>query len=427
MPLKHGYQSPRWSGEIADCSMPVTFDQYSKCQFGCIYCFAAFQRGIGGAAANYLGDNIRSVNPERVKRYWLEPDSPNNQFGPYIKAGKTIQWGGMSDPFCPLEKKHGIGLDLMRFMREQGQQISFSTKGVWWLDDPRYTELFKDNPDWHVKISIVTLDEKKAALLEPRVPSPRARLDAIEKIAKLNGNVTLRFRPFIIGVSSPRHKELIRESANRGAISVSTEFFCLEMRSPWLKTKMPTLNKLAGHDVMQYYRRNSRGSGYLRLNRSVKAQYVADMRDACSESGIKLYVSDAHFKEECAGGSCCGLPDSMRWSRGQFTNALLLCKKNGTVRWSEIASLMGHLRAVPFVKAEGFNTSSCERRAKFFGFSMYDYLRWLWNSPNAANSPYKYFEMAMLPDGRDDNGDVVYRANPAVYLPPTNTNTTQDA
>lgn len=94
MALKHGYQSPRWSGEIADCSMPVTFDQYSKCQFGCIYCFAAFQRGIGGAAANYLGDNIRSVNPERVKRYWLEPDSPNNQFGPYIKAGKTIQWGG---------------------------------------------------------------------------------------------------------------------------------------------------------------------------------------------------------------------------------------------------------------------------------------------------------------------------------------------
>ncbi|WP_461367774.1 hypothetical protein, partial [Candidatus Darwinibacter acetoxidans] len=121
----------------------------------------------------------------------------------------------------------------------------------------------------------------------------------------------------------------------------------------------------------------------------------------------------------------------MRWSRGQFTNALLLCKKNGTVRWSEIGSLMEHLRAVPFGKAEGFNTSSCERRAKFFGFSMYDYLRWLWNSPNAANSPYKYFEMAMLPDGRDEHGDVVYRANPAVYLPTTNTNTntntTQDA
>ena len=161
----------------------------------------------------------------------------------------------MSDPFCPLGKKHGIGLELMRFMREQGQQISFSTEGTWWLDDP-HTELFEDNPDWHVKVSIVTLDEK-SLLLEPRVPSPKARLDAIEKIAKLNGSVTLRFRPFIIGVSTPRHKELIRRSRqSRGNID-QHRVLLLEMRSPWLKTKMPTLNKLAGHDVMKYYGRNS--------------------------------------------------------------------------------------------------------------------------------------------------------------------------
>lgn len=32
------YGSPRWTGELADCSMPVTFDQYSGCSFGCIYC-----------------------------------------------------------------------------------------------------------------------------------------------------------------------------------------------------------------------------------------------------------------------------------------------------------------------------------------------------------------------------------------------------
>jgi hypothetical protein len=32
------YSSPRWTGELMDCSMPVTFDQYSNCSFGCIYC-----------------------------------------------------------------------------------------------------------------------------------------------------------------------------------------------------------------------------------------------------------------------------------------------------------------------------------------------------------------------------------------------------
>lgn len=29
--IKYGYGSPRWTGEIADCSLPLTFDTYSNC------------------------------------------------------------------------------------------------------------------------------------------------------------------------------------------------------------------------------------------------------------------------------------------------------------------------------------------------------------------------------------------------------------
>lgn len=35
--IKQDYGSPRWSGEIADCTMPMTFDTYSNCSFGCVY------------------------------------------------------------------------------------------------------------------------------------------------------------------------------------------------------------------------------------------------------------------------------------------------------------------------------------------------------------------------------------------------------
>ena len=62
------YQSPRWSNEIADCSMPMTFDTYSNCAFGCLYCFSQFQRGIGGAKDAYLQKVCNNVNPNRIKR-----------------------------------------------------------------------------------------------------------------------------------------------------------------------------------------------------------------------------------------------------------------------------------------------------------------------------------------------------------------------
>lgn len=52
------YGSPRWSNEIADCSMPMTFDTYSNCSFGCLYCFAQFQRGLGKAKDSYLAKEV---------------------------------------------------------------------------------------------------------------------------------------------------------------------------------------------------------------------------------------------------------------------------------------------------------------------------------------------------------------------------------
>ena len=67
------YQSPRWSNEIADCSMPMTFDTYSNCSFNCLYCFSQFQRNNGVAGEAYRAKIARPVNVEKVKKLFLDP------------------------------------------------------------------------------------------------------------------------------------------------------------------------------------------------------------------------------------------------------------------------------------------------------------------------------------------------------------------
>ena len=133
------YSSPRWTAEIADCSMPMTMDTYSNCSYKCIYCFSQFQRGIGEGKEAYLNNEVKWVNPEKFKEIWLHPEK--SQFGDYIKAKRTMQWGGLSDQFDENERKYGKTLEMLRWLREHApdQQISFSTKATWWLDDPRYT------------------------------------------------------------------------------------------------------------------------------------------------------------------------------------------------------------------------------------------------------------------------------------------------
>ena len=172
------YSSPRWTAEIADCSMPMTMDTYSNCSYKCQYCFSQFQRGIGDGKDAYLANEVKWVNPEKFKRIFIEPDK--SQFGAYVKARKAMQWGGLSDQFDENERKYGKTLELLRWMRENvpDMPISFSTKATWWLDDPRYVELFKDNPLWNCKFSIITLDEEKARIIEAGVDSPAKRLNA---------------------------------------------------------------------------------------------------------------------------------------------------------------------------------------------------------------------------------------------------------
>lgn len=403
------YQSPRWTGEIADCSLPLTFDTYSNCSFGCVYCFSQYQRGIGGAKEEYFSKKVKAVNPEKIKKIFSLEDK-NSQFYQYIKTRRPIQYGGLSDQFDGFEKKYGVTYEILKYLREINYPICFSTKSAWVFHDPKYQELFRGADNWNVKFSIITLDERDAKRIEVGVPTPRERLDAMREYNKLSkGGTTLRLRPFIVGVSDKTYLDLIKEAADAGASAVTTEFFCLEMRSiKQAREHYQTISDCAGFDIVEFYRRYSNGSGYLRLNRKVKEKYIHKMRDLCHNLGMRFYVSDAHFKECSDNCCCCALPPSWDYSRGHFAAALQIAKKTGKVQWSDIEKEMYFLN-FEYHKAQGFNVNSSENRAKFDGMSMKDYLRYLWNNPKRGQSPYKIFERVLKPDGVDENGDIIYK------------------
>ena len=416
--IKYGYSSPRWTAEIADCSLPLTFDTYSNCSFGCVYCFSQYQRGIGGPSVDYFAKNVKAVNPARIKKIFSGEDK-NSQFYKYIKDRRPIQWGGLSDQFDGFEKKYGVTYEILKYLREIEYPICFSTKSAWVFHDPKYRELFKGADNWNMKFSIITLDPNDAARIEVGVPTPQERLEAMGEYNKLSkGGTTLRLRPFIIGVSDKTYIDLIKAAKEAGASAVTTEFFCLEMRSiPTAKEHYQTISECCGFDVVEFYRKYSNGSGYLRLNRKIKEKYVHKMKELCKELGLRFYVSDAHFKECSDNCCCCALPPEWDYSRGHFAAALQIAKKTGEVRWSDIEGDMYFLD-FGYKKAQGFNVGSSENRAKYDGLTMKEYLRFLWNNPKRGQSPYKIFERVLRPDGLDENGDIIYKYDSSTTFEP---------
>ena len=69
-----------------------------------------------------------------------------------------------------------------------------------------------------------------------------------------------------------------------------------------------------------------------------------------------------------------------------------------------------------YSKGDGLNTSSAKNRAAFYGMTMAEHMRYLWNSPKKGNSPYRIFRGSLVPlyderheIVRDEQGDIVYK------------------
>jgi len=324
--------------------------------------------------------------------------------------------GGLSDPMCPLEERYGIGLELLRFFREINYPVCFSTKSDLVLRDKRYQEVFRGAKNFMVKVTIITLDKDKAARIEAGCPSPYTRLATIKQFSDLGVRTVLRLRPFIIGLSEKTAPELIKRAAENGAEAISTEFFCLESRiTKNLMNKYRIMSEVLGFDIYKFYKQFSTGSGYLRLNRKIKQPYVELMRGACDKYNMRFYISDAHWKEMCHNGSCCGLPaGDPIWGNyvKQFTEAAVIARKTGSVRFSDIADGFEWTKGFTWKNAPGFNTGTTSKRNKYWNMRMYDWIRAIWNSPNSLKSPYKYFGGVLQPAGKDENGDLIYKYCP---------------
>lgn len=415
--LKQNYTSPRWSMEIPDCSMPMSMDTYSRCSYNCLYCFSFFQKSH--TTKGYLTGQPRSVNPEKVIALF-ENAAVNNtaaanktdvQFFKYIQDRRIMQWGGLADEFDEYERRNGVTLELLRYFDKIDYPLSFSTKAAWWTEDSRYMELFaRHTHNWHVKISIITADPEKARKIERGVPSPQERLAAIKRLADIGIHVTLRLRPFIIGCSED-YPTLIRAAKEAGADSVTTEFFCMESRADdRLKARYAAMSEVLGYDIHQFYMENSKQQGYKRLNRAIKAPIIHRMRELTHSLGMRFHVSDAFCRECNDACNCCGVPPEWGVSQtGNIGNAIIIAREKGFVTFSDVMESINKYFDFPWVEACGYNTGSNKARALLYDTTMAQWLRSNWNDTKKGTSPARAYGGVLVPDGKDENGDVIYR------------------
>lgn len=196
---------PITGSQITLCDLPIRFDTYVGCSHACRYCFVNRKANIAnikkGESATALESFIKGERAEDTK--WCDWNIP-------------IHFGGMSDPFQPIEQIEKRTLDALKVFAKYKYPFVVSTKNALIANEP-YLSLIKQC-DCVVQISAMCAEyddiEKGASTFVQRV-------ETIRKISPFK-RVIVRMQPYLPQMYLSALKSL-KAFADAGAYGVTIE------------------------------------------------------------------------------------------------------------------------------------------------------------------------------------------------------------
>jgi DNA repair photolyase len=147
---------------------------YRGCFHNCIYCDG---RAEGYYVSGEFGEDIAvKVNAIEVLRRELDPKRRRKPLSrSYIMLG-----GGVGDSYQPAEKKYQLTRKALELVHESGFPVHVLTKSTLVARDVDILKEINGQSRAIVSFSFSSVDDRISAIMEPRVPSPSERLEALK-------------------------------------------------------------------------------------------------------------------------------------------------------------------------------------------------------------------------------------------------------
>ena len=153
-----------------------TVNPYRGCEFGCKYCYARYTH-------EFMEMDVRDFEDKIYAKHAAA--SLLRQELARIDRKDGIAIGTATDPYQPAERRFARTRTILEvFAREQGRNLGIISKSDLILRDVDVLQEIARRNVLHVTITITTLNEKLARLLEPRAPRPDLRLKAVSGLAE---------------------------------------------------------------------------------------------------------------------------------------------------------------------------------------------------------------------------------------------------
>lgn len=428
------YASPRISSEYMDCSLPLTFDQYSFCSLGCQYCFAVMLKTNNPSfstklhAVNYKNfiSTVRG-DPQGTKNKALHKHFFSKRF--------VLHWGGLADPFCNFEMANNVGYKIIKVLAKEKYPTLFSFKGpaIFKSNFENLFAKYSHQKNFAFQASIIAPSDEMSRKIEIGTPTTSRRLKALKRLSDMGYWTILRLRPFIIGITDDGLDDLLCRAKDAGIKAISMEFVAIDLRqNKHLAKRYKWIGQLIGTDsFIKYFQAlsPSERGGYLRLNRLVKERFVKQIYKFCIDNDILFTCSDPDYKELNMSGCCCGLPEKYNenkemtnWSKSQLTYHLKETRKQYHLNGSSLKFKFDNIfnsSKDTFLDDPCFANDHISVSAKTASerqnLTYREIARTIWNNLKSPGNPQNYFHGKLLPFRIDDNENYVFKYVPSEY------------
>lgn len=196
---------PWKEGSLCTCPFKYTLNPYTGCSHACLYCYAS----------SYIRDFFNPRPKEKLFEN-VSKDLSN------IPKGSIINISSSSDPYIPLEEKMKLTRKILeRIVGSYIVEIVTKSNLV-----TRDIDLLKIGNSI-VSITVTTLNERLAKILEPGAPEPYKRIDAIKKLSENQIPVVIRLDPILpfLNDNEENIRNVIEAAAKAGAKHVVSSVY----------------------------------------------------------------------------------------------------------------------------------------------------------------------------------------------------------
>jgi DNA repair photolyase len=185
-----------------------TFDPYENCEFNCVYCDTATKQYCNSHSLSV--PVYAKVNaPERLKKELA-----------CLKRKGVVNLGLAMDPYQQAEKKFRLTQQILMVLRDNKCPFAIGTKSDLILRDLDLIVETAKKSRGCVSLSITTLDENLAKLIEPNAPPPKKRLEVVNKFASAGVTTGVWISPILPYITDTEENitRIIEASIENGAM-----------------------------------------------------------------------------------------------------------------------------------------------------------------------------------------------------------------